>query len=86
VQRLLQSEGIAAEVIRVTHALLGQYFYTRDGVCFAETGFHVVVKVNDLLVDALTGPAGKPQHEYYSPWRDIGPNEVIFTLMEMSPG
>jgi len=88
VQRLLQSEGIAAEVVRVTHALLGQYFYTQDGVCFAETGFHVTVQVSDLLVDALTGPAGKPQQEYYTLWRDIEPNELIFTSMEMrdAPG
>ena len=65
VQRLLRSAGLTAEVVRVTHALLGQYFHTQDGVCFAETGFHVTVRVNDLLVDALTGPAGKPQPEYY---------------------
>ena len=50
VQRLLQSEGIAAEVVRVTHALLGQDFYTQDGVCFAETGFHVTMRVNGLEV------------------------------------
>ena len=81
--RLLQSEGIAAEVVRVTHALLGRYFYTQDGVCFAETGFHVTVKVNDLLVDALTGPEGKTQQEYYTLWRDIEPNELMFTPMEM---
>ena len=56
----MQSEGIVAEVVRVTHALLGQYFHTREGVCFAETGFHVAVRVNDLLIDALTGSAGKP--------------------------
>jgi hypothetical protein len=88
VQRLLQSEGIVAEVVRVTHALLGQYFHTREGVCFAETGFHVAVRVNDLLVDALTGPVGKPQHEYYTLWQDIEPNELIFTPMEMrdAPG
>ena len=83
VQQLLQSEGIVAEVVRVTHALLGQYFHTREGVCFAETGFHVAVRVNDLLIDALTGPAGKPQHEYYTLWQDIEPNELIFTPMEM---
>lgn len=83
VQRLLQSEGIAAEVVRVTHTLLGRYFYTQDGVCFAETGFHVTVKVNDLLVDAITGPDGKPQQEYYTLWRDIEPNELLFTPMEM---
>jgi hypothetical protein len=84
VWQLLRSVGLAAEVIRVTHALLGQYFHTQDGVCFAETGFHVTVRVNDLLVDALTGPEGKPQHEYYTLWRDIEPHELIFTPMEMS--
>ncbi len=83
VQRLLRSEGIVAEVVCVTHALLGRYFYTRDSVCFAETGFHVTVKVNDLLVDALTGPAGKLQQEYDTLWRDIEPNELIFTPMEI---
>ena len=83
VQRLLRSGGIVAEVVCVTHALLGRYFYTRDSVCFAETGFHVTVKVNDLLVDALTGPAGKLQQEYYTLWRDIEPNELIFTPMEI---
>ena len=67
----------------MTHALLGQYFDTQDGVCFAEMRFHVTVQVNDLLVDALTGPAGKPQQEYYTLWRDIEPNELIFTLMEL---
>jgi len=82
VRRLLQSEGIVAEVVRVTHALLGQYFHTQDGVCFAETGFHMTVKVNDLLVDALTGPEGKPQQEYYTLWRDVEPNELMFTPME----
>ena len=83
VRRLLQSEGIAAEVVRVTRTLLGRYFYMQDGVCFAETGFHVTVQVNDLLVDALTGPAGKPQQEYYTLWRDVEPNELMFTPMEM---
>ena len=82
VRRLLQSEGIVAEVVRVTHALLGQYFHTQDGVCFAETGFHMTVKVNDLLVDALTGPEGEPQQEYYTLWRDVEPNELMFTPME----
>jgi hypothetical protein len=83
VQRLLQSEGIVAEVVRVTHAFLGQYFHTREGVCFAETGFHVAARVNDLLVDALTGPVGKPQHEYYTLWQNIEPNELIFTPTEI---
>ena len=41
VWRLLRSAGIAAEVVRITHAFLGQYFHTQDGVCFAETGLHV---------------------------------------------
>ena len=45
VWHLLRSAGLAVEVLRVTHALLGQYFYTHDGVCFAETGFHVTVRV-----------------------------------------
>jgi hypothetical protein len=75
--------GVAAEVVRVTHTLLGQYFHTQDGVCFAETGFHVTVRVHDLLVDALTGPTGKPQQEYYTLWRDIEADELIFTPMEM---
>jgi len=83
VWRLLRSEGIAAKVVRVTHALLGQYFHTQDEVCFAETGFHVTVQVNDLLIDALTGPEGKSQQEYYTLWRDIEPHELIFTPMEM---
>ena len=81
--QLFQSEGIVAEVVHVTHTLLGQYFYTQDGVCFADTGFHVTVKVNDLLVDAITGPEGKPQQEHYTLWRDIEPNELMFTPMEM---
>jgi hypothetical protein len=80
---LLRSEGIAAEIVRVTHTLLGQYFHTQDGVYFAETGFHVTVQVNGLLGDALTGPEGKPQQEYYTLWRDIEPHELIFTPMEM---
>ena len=84
VRQLLQSEGIAAEIVRVTHALLGRYFYTQNGVCFAETGFHAAVQVNDLLIDALTGPIGKSQQEYYTLWRDIKPNELIFTPMELS--
>ena len=84
VWQLLRSVGLAAEVIRVTHALLGQYFHTQDGVCFVETGFHVTVRVNDLLVDALTGPAGKPQHEYYTLWRDIELHELIYTPMEIT--
>ena len=53
VQRLLHSQVYSRT--RPRHScLLGQYFYTRDGVCFAGTGFHVAV-VNDLLVNALTG-------------------------------
>jgi hypothetical protein len=40
------------------------------------------VQVNDLLVDTLTGPEGKPQQEYYTLWQDIEPNELIFTPME----
>jgi hypothetical protein len=51
-------------------------------VCFAETGFHVTVRVHDLLVDALTGPAGKQQQAYYTLWRDIEPDELIFTPVE----
>src|SRR5437764_11582875 len=84
VWQLLRSVGLAAEVIRVTHALLGRYFHTPDGVCFAETGFHVTVKVNNLLIDTLTGPEGKPQHEYYTLWQDIEPHELIFTPMEIT--
>jgi hypothetical protein len=82
VWQLLRSAGLAAEVIRVTHALLGRYFHTQDGVCFAETGFHVTVRVSNLLIDALTGPEGKLQHEYYTLWRDIESHELIFTPME----
>jgi len=51
VWRLFAVRSIAAKVVRVTHALLGQYFHTQDEVCFAETGFHVTVQVNDLLID-----------------------------------
>jgi hypothetical protein len=83
VWQLLRSEGIEAQVVRVTHALLGQYFYTQDGVCFAETGFHLTVRVGDQLVDALTGPGGKSQDDYYTLWRDIASDELIFTPMEI---
>lgn len=80
----LRSVGLPAEVICVTHALLGQYFHTQDGVCFAETGFHITVRVNNLLVDAPTGPEGNPQQEYYALWRDIEPHELIFMPMEIN--
>lgn len=84
VWQLLRSVGLTAEVMRVTHALLGQYFHTQDGVCFAETGFHVTVKVNNLLIDALTRSEGKPQQEYYTLWRDVESHELIFTPMEIA--
>jgi hypothetical protein len=83
VRRLLRSQGIEAEVVRVTHALLGQYSHTQEGVCFAETGFHVTVRMGDLLIDALTGPEGKLRQDYYTLWRDIEPNELILAHLRL---
>ena len=75
---LLRSAGIECHVARVTHALWGRYFHTQDGRCFAETGVHFTVRVDDTVIDSLTGREGVAIADYHKLWRDVESNELEF--------
>ncbi len=52
------------QFLKITDKYGAQIFFDKNGVKFAETGFHHAVRVGNKVFDALTGPQGMEYSKY----------------------
>ena len=67
-----RAAGANPQVIKIVDRCGAQIFKDNNGIEFAKTGFHNVVRVGDIIYDAFTGPTGMHIVDYMAKLESFG--------------